>query len=145
VVGKTVIPPSAAIQTGEAEQELEADLEQIQSLTVDEPVVAPTQPAPVRQGRRSIPAASLVPPVPAVISARSAEIDRRLGNTSPQKLILYGILTFVAGCIGAMVLSAASVSSLLVGLLVFAAGIGGFVLLVLGFVLAIARREGRQR
>jgi len=144
-IGKTVIPPPPTISTGAAEQELEASLEQIQELTVDEPVVKPTKPVAVPQGRRSIPAALLVPPAPDVISSRSAEIDRRLGNTSPQKLMLYGIFTFVAGCIGAMVLSAANVSSLLLGLVVLAAALGGFVLLVLGFVLAMARREGRQR
>ena len=145
VVDKTVIPPPAAIPTGAAERELDASLEQIQAQTVDEPVA--TQPPRViaKQGRRSIPAASLVPPVPNVISARSAAFDRRLGNTSPQKLMLYGIITFVAGCIGAMVLSAAGLNGVLVGLIVLAAGLGGFVLLVLGFVLAIARREGRQR
>jgi len=145
VVGKTVIPPPAAIPTGEAERELEASLEEIQAQTVDEPVVAQPPGVIARQGRRSIPAESLVPPVPKVISARSAAFDRRLGNTSPQKLILYGIFTFVAGCIGAMVLSAANLNGILVGLIFLAAGLGGFVLLVLGFVLAIARREGRQR
>ncbi len=141
VVGGKGVPAPA----GQAEQELEASLEEVQKLALDEPVAAASPQVIPRQGRRSIPAASLVPIPPDVISARSAQLDRRMSNTSPQTLILYGIVTFVAGCIGAMVLSSANVSSLLVGLIVLAAGFGGFVLLVLGFVLAIARREGRQR
>jgi VIT1/CCC1 family predicted Fe2+/Mn2+ transporter len=145
VVGKTVIPPPPVITTGAAEQELAADLEQIQELTVDEPVAAASPRVIVPQGRRSIPAASLVPPVPQIISSRSAEIDRRLSNKSPQTMILYGIITFVAGCIGAMVLSAANANGVLVGLIIVAAALGGFALIVLGFVLAIARYEGRRR
>jgi hypothetical protein len=145
VVGKSVIPPPPATPNGEAVQEPETSLEQIQERAVEEPVVAQTPKATAPQGRRSIPAASLVPPVPDVISSRSAEIDRRLSNKSPQTMILYGIITFIAGCIVAKIFSTANVSSLLVVLVVLAAGLGGFVLLVLGFVLAMARREGRQR
>lgn len=138
VIGKT------ATSQGGSEQELEADLKKVQGEVVDTIPVA-AAPAATRQGRRSIPAASLVPPAPDVISARSAQIDRRLGNTSPQSMILYAIVTFIGGCIGAMVLSSAGVSGVLVGLIVFAAGLAGFVMLVLGFVLAVARREGRRR
>jgi hypothetical protein len=137
VVGGMGVPAPAASSAGRAEQVPEASLE--------EPLATASPAVVVRQGRRSIPAASLVPNPPDVISARSAQLDRRMSNTSPQTLILYGIITFVAGCIGAMVLSSANVSSLLVGLIVLAAGLGGFVLLVLGFVLAMARREGRRR
>jgi MFS family permease len=127
------------------EQAPETSLEQIQQLPVEEPIVAQRPKATAPQGRRSIPAPSPAPPVPDVIGARSAEIDRRLSNQSPQTMILYGIINFVGGCIGAMILSTANVNSLLVGLVFLAAGLGGFVLVVLGFVLALARREGRQR
>jgi hypothetical protein len=37
------------------------------------------------------------------------------------------------------------VNGVLVGLIIVAAALGGFALIVLGFVLAIARYEGRRR
>lgn len=74
-----------------------------------------------------------------------ARFDRGISNRSPQQLILYGILIFVFGCILAMILSASGASDTLAGLLFICAGPLGLIVLVIGIILAVARREGRQR
>ena len=101
-------------------------------------------PAPAHQNRRSIPVATYYPS-DVLSSTWSARLDRQLSNRSPQSLILYGIMIFVLGCVIAMILSATGASDTLVALLFICAGPLGLIMLVIGIILAVARREGRQR
>ena len=113
-----------------------------------EPAASPTvavrpQPEPSRPKARAYP----VPPTqePPSFDSRMVRFDRGISTRSPQKLILYGILIFVLGCVLAMILSALGASDSLVGLLFICAGPIGLIVAVIGIILAVARREGRQR
>jgi hypothetical protein len=108
-----------------------------------EQVVAPPQLAPSRPTARAYP----VPPAPepASFDSRMARFDRGIGNRSPQEFVLLGIMILFSGCIVSVVLSAIGASDSTVGLLFICAGPLGLIVLVIGIILAVARREGRQR
>lgn len=137
LTGSPAVAPEQATETPSEQQPIAVEMP-----TVD--VLPAAVPVPARQSRKSIPVASFAPLQKSGVG-RAARFDRGMQNRSPQSLILYGIMIFVIGCILALVLSALGSSDTLVGLLIFCAGPLGFIVVVIGIILAVARREGRQR